>query len=125
LAIGSTYDELIDVDTDAVYASSSGLSVGPSSYRDYGMVSTFPAPGGTQYLLLAGMRDEGLVNLAEELMDPANLASLRGAELPETTAWEALFEVLGYDNTNFDAKLVYRKGLDTQVIWDSKLLGQP
>ncbi len=128
LAIGSTYDELIDVETDAVYASSSGLSVGPSSYRDYGMVSTFPAPGGTQYLLLAGMRDEGLVNLAEELMDPANLTSLRKAELPETTAataWEALFEVLGYDNTNFDAKLVYRKGLDTQVIWDSKLLGQP
>jgi len=102
--------------------------VGPSSYRDYGMVSTFPAPGGTQYLLLAGMRDEGLVNLAEELMDSANLASLRGAELPATTtasAWEALFEVLGYDNTNFDAKLVYRKTLDTQVIWDSKLLGQP
>jgi hypothetical protein len=129
LAIGLTYDELINLDTNLSYTSSSGLSVGENSYRDYGMLSTFPAPGGNQFVLLAGMRDEGLINLAEEVTDVAKLEAL-GQVLEESSAddkqpaFEALYEVRGFDNTNFDASLVYSEKLDTNVVWETRLMGQ-
>jgi hypothetical protein len=129
LAIGITYDELINLDTDTLYTSSSGLSVGEASYRDYGMLSSFPAPSGSRYLLLAGMRDEGLVNLAEEVTDTASLTELDNTvgegESRAVEAFEALYEVRGYDNTNFDANLVYSNILDTDVLWETRLIGEP
>ncbi|MES2625279.1 MAG: hypothetical protein V4628_08370 [Pseudomonadota bacterium] len=127
LAIGMTYDELQNLDTDESYMSSSGLSVGENSYRDYGMVSTFPAPGGNQFVLIAGMRDEGLINLAEEVTDVAKLDVLNqalqeNASDNKQAAFEALYEVLGFDNTNFDASLVYSQKLDTKVVWETRLM---
>lgn len=129
LAIGLTYDELINLDSDAVYTNSSGLSVGEASYRDYGMLSSFPAPGGNHYVLLAGMRDEGLINLAEEVTDLPSLKSLEDSIASEgpadADAFEALYEVLGFDNTNFDANLVYSHPLNTEVLWETRLIGEP
>jgi hypothetical protein len=128
LSVGLTYDELIDLDDGKQYNSSSGLSVGENSYRDYGMLSTFPAPGGNHYVLLAGMRDEGLINLAEEVTSVDELRDLEAAvgitsETLGDKAYEALYEVLGYDNTNFDASLVYSQRLDTKVVWETRLMG--
>lgn len=128
LSVGLTFDELIELDTDARFTSSSGLSIGEASYRDYGMISTFPAPGGgTQFVLLAGMRDEGLINLSEEVTEVAELQALEQALglSGEGESWEALYEVLGYDNTNFDARLVYSQQLDTNVVWETRLVGLP
>ncbi|HTR01179.1 MAG TPA: hypothetical protein VMH83_14360 [Candidatus Acidoferrum sp.] len=124
LAIGDTYDELINLDDDTSYNSSSGLSVG-SNYHDFGMVSTFPSPDGNQFVLLAGMRDEGLSNLAEEVTTPKKLAELEQTALgkDDKAAFEALYEVLGYDSTNFEARLVYHHKLDTKVLWEARLIG--
>lgn len=128
LSIGRTFDELVELDSNTAYRSSSGLSVGENAYRDYGMLSTFPAPGGNQFVLLAGMRDEGLINLSEEVADTESLESLEEAvaessEAPvDGSAFEALYEVLGYDNTNFDARLVYSRGLDTKIVWETRLV---
>ncbi|HEY0963757.1 MAG TPA: hypothetical protein VGE69_15515 [Pseudomonadales bacterium] len=131
LSIGRTYDELIELDTNTAFRSSSGLTVGENAYRDYGMLSTFPAPGGNQFVMLAGMRDEGLVNLSEEVADIESLQGLEaalaasGEEPADGAAFEALYEVLGYDNTNFDARLVYSRGLDTKVVWETRLVDAP
>jgi len=126
LTTGLSFDELIDIETNARYMSSSGLSTGDTSYRDYGLLSTFPAPGGTQYLFLAGLRDEGLVNLAEAISARTNLLELEGLfglAAGSEAAFEALYEVLGFNSTNFEAKLVYSKPLDTKVLWENRLLG--
>jgi hypothetical protein len=129
LAIGITYDELINLNNNLVYTNSSGLSVGENSFRDYGMLSTFPAPGGNQFVFLAGMRDEGLINLAEEVTDLTKLKVLNDSVTENGSAkpgqaFEALYEVLGFDNTNFDAKLVYSQALDTTVLWEARLIGE-
>lgn len=124
LALGTTYDELINLDDDTVYSSSSGLS-GKASYHDYGMLSTFPSPGGNQFILLAGMRDESLLNLADEVASPKKLAALEqnvGLDGSNKPAFEALFEALGYDNTNFETKLVYKHPLDTKVLWETRFI---
>ncbi len=129
LSIGMTYDELIDLDNNMSYTSSSGLSIGENAYRDYGMLSTFPGRSGNQFVLLAGMRDEGLINLSEEVtgLDSIHMLEealgMSGVDLQSgDLAYEALYEVLGYDNTNFDARLVYSQMLDTDVVWETRLV---
>ena len=124
LSIGNTYDELINLETNEYYIGSSGLS-GAESFQDYGMVSTFPAPNGNQFLLVAGMRDEGLVNVARQVTSPDSLAELAAELAPaEASSFEALYEVLGYDKTNFGGELVYTRPLDTKVIWETRLINQ-
>ena len=128
LSIGMTYDELVELDTNTRFTSSSGLSIGENAYRDYGMLSTFPAPDGNQFVLLAGMRDEGLINLSEEVTELESIRMLEEALAAEdaanatTRAYEALYEVLGYDNTNFDASLVYSRMLDMKIVWETRLV---
>ena len=124
LSIGNTYDELINLETNEYYIGSSGLS-GAESFQDYGMVSTFPAPNGNQFLLVAGMRDEGLVNIARQVTSPDSLAELAAELAPAgASSFEALYEVLGYDKTNFGGELVYTRPLDTKVIWETRLINQ-
>lgn len=134
LASGVTFDELISLDDGRRFTSSSGLSTGDAGYRDYGLLSSFPAPSGTQLLFIAGMRDEGLSSLAGAVTLLPTLAELQqavaakaaaaagAADLP---AFEALYEVRGFSKTNFDASLVYSAALDTQVLWENRLLDSP
>jgi hypothetical protein len=124
LSIGNTYDELINLETNEYFIGSSGLS-GADRFQDYGMVSTFPAPNGNQFLLVAGMRDEGLVNIARVITTPDALAELSDELAPDgANSFEALYEVLGYDKTNFGGELVYTRPLDTKVIWETRLINQ-
>jgi hypothetical protein len=130
LVTGLTYDELIRLDDNRSFTSSSGLSTGPSGYRDYGLLSSFPAPSGKRLLFLAGMRDEGLGNLAEAVTALSSLQELQDVLVREggadaLAAFEALYEVRGFSNTNFDASLVYSAGLDTRVLWENRLLDSP
>lgn len=125
LTPGLSYDEVVNLATDERYQSSSGLSTGGSGYRDYGLLTTFPSPGGAQYVFLAGMRDEGLVNLADIATDPGAMQELGGL-VPagsRDTALEALYEVRGFGRTNFEAGRVYGMALDTRVVWQNRLLG--
>ncbi|HHX83525.1 MAG TPA: hypothetical protein GX696_11170, partial [Pseudomonadaceae bacterium] len=107
------------------YQSSSGLSTGDSGYRDYGLLRTFPTANGAQYLFLAGMRDEGLVNLAEALTITPQLPALESLAVGADgeAAFEALYEVRGFNHTNFETTLVYASALDTRLVWQNRLLG--
>ena len=124
LSIGATFDQLINLETNEYYTGSSGLS-GDESFQDYGLVSTFPAPNGNHFLLVAGMRDEGLINVSEQVTDPRVLTSLaEGLQADAPLSIEALFEVFGFDNSNFGGELVYSQPLDTEVIWETRLINQ-
>lgn len=124
LAIGSTYDELINLETNEYYVGSSGLA-GDEGFQDYGMVSTFPAPNGNHFLLVAGMRDEGLINVSEQITSLGPLQALNDS-FSDTSpdSFEALYEVFGFDRTNFGGELVYSHALDTRVIWETRLISQ-
>ena len=124
LSIGATFDQLINLETNEYYIGSSGLS-GDESFQDYGLLSTFPAPNGNHFLLVAGMRDEGLINVSRQVTDPLVLTSLtEGLQADAPLSIEALFEVFGFDNTNFGGELVYSQPLDTEVIWETRLINQ-
>lgn len=121
LRIGRSFDELFNTKTAEYYTSDAGLPEEGDPFRDYGMFSTFPASMDTQVVLIAGMRDAGLMHTAQALSDPASLDDLLVSIESDTdeavAGFEALFEVYGVDRLNFDASLVYSNLLDTTQIW--------
>ncbi|MEX2367651.1 MAG: hypothetical protein WD601_13705 [Pseudohongiellaceae bacterium] len=117
LETGATFDELRNRQTNEVYFSDSGILNTASEYRDFGMISSFPSPRGNQFILIAGMRDAGLQNLAAEISEAESLANLNDDLEGQPPAWEALYEVYGFDHTNIDARLVYAGALEPRRIW--------
>jgi hypothetical protein len=126
LAVGETFDELLVRDGKATYTSEAGIPTEHGNYRDYGLFSTFPGPGGNQLFIVAGMRDPGLMQTAEELSEPMRLSvaeQVAAARSPDDPpAVELLFEVTGNSRTNLDAMIVHSAALDYGKIWGGELL---
>jgi len=117
LAVGATYDELRNQATGEVFTSGAGmLRYDQRNYRDYGLVSTFPGPSGNQFLIVAGTRDEGVMQAAQVLTNPTDVAELVD-RVGESTAFEVLYEVTGFDRMNLHAMPVYSANLDPELIW--------
>ena len=121
LQVGRSYDELRERESGSRYISDSGIRNTGGEFQDYGLVSTFPSPRGHQFILLAGLRDAGLIYIAQEVSRAGALQDLNEtlgvAEEGEGVAWEALYEVYGLDRTNFDGQRVYAGSLDSERIW--------
>lgn len=113
LAVGETYDELIERESGKMYVSGGGMPSGSRNYRDYGLFATFPGPGGNQLMIVAGTRDAGLMQTAFAVADQRHVEALE--EIAATTengvpSFEVLYEVSGLDRTNLDAIVVYSSG---------------
>lgn len=121
LQIGRSYDELIDKESLSFFTSDAGLPEDGEQFRDYGMFSTYPASSETQVVMIAGMRDAGLMHTAKALSETQMLDDLVVAIDDDTdeavASFEALFEVYGVDRLNFEANLVYVNSLDASAIW--------
>lgn len=126
LAVGDTFDELLDRDTGKLYTSGAGFPSDRRNYRDYGLFSTFPGPSGNQFIVAAGTRDAGLMHTAQAISDPIYLRAVEQEALAqgfgEGRAVELLFEVTGFDRTNLDAMIVHAAPLDYHAIWGGELL---
>jgi hypothetical protein len=126
LTIGSTYDELRNIETGETYTSEAGMPETHRSYRDYGFISTFPGPNGNQFVIIAGTRDPGMVEAAHVLSDPSLIKSLESARPDKSgaarPAFEMLYEVAGTARTNLDAMLVHSAKLDYGQIWGGNFL---
>lgn len=121
LRVGASFDELENTRTGESYTSGAGIP-GESDYEDYGLVSTFPGPDGNQFLIVAGTRDSGLMHAAQAITSLEDIGELEdvlntGQDAAAAPAFEALYEVTGYDRINLDATLVYKAPLDYRPIW--------
>ena len=125
LQLGRSYDELINRDSLQYFTSDAGLPGEGEAFRDYGMFSLFPASSETQIVVIAGMRDAGLMHTAKALTDYRSLNELSAAvgsgHTQSLASFEALYEVFGVDRLNFDANLVYTNSLDPKQIWTKSL----
>jgi hypothetical protein len=126
LAIGPSFDELTNLETGQLYTSGAGLlRSDQGQYRDYALFSTFPGPGGNQFMVVAGMRDMGLMHSAFAAADEMEMAAMQAAVDATPGAapsFEVLYEVTGIDDTNLDGMLVYSAPLNYRTIWGGELI---
>ncbi len=119
LQVGATFDELNNLQNGDYYISNSGLS-GADAYKDYSLLASLPSPNGHQISMIAGMRDESLINIAQQVSESTNSQrfsqSLAQVTDDESVHFEALFEVFGFDNTNFNSRLIYIHKRDPQAV---------
>lgn len=125
LRIGENYDQLINNERREVYTSDAGLPSFDEPFLDYGWFATFPSTQKTQMIIIAGMRDGGLVQTAQALSELASLRDidkrLAESEQESSSAYEAIYQVRGLDRMNFDAQLEYAGFLNAQGIWRKEM----
>lgn len=123
--LGSSYDELVDRRTGKAYLSEAGFLDGPATdYLDYGLLSTFAGPAGNRLLVIAGMRDEALMQMASILSSAGSIEDLMG-QLPENEgglSFEALYRVRGMHRMNIASTLLLASTLDAESIWTGTLV---
>lgn len=69
---------------------------------------------------MAGLRDPGLMQLAQSITDPARLRAVewdRPDEAGAAPAFEMLYQVTASGRAGLDAMLVHRAPLDYELIW--------
>ncbi|MDY6949681.1 MAG: hypothetical protein SXG53_28725 [Pseudomonadota bacterium] len=115
VTVGNTYDEIIDLETNAAYLSTA-VDTGDSPYMDYGFLSAFPGPGSNRIVVIAGTRDTGLMRAAEvatSRTDIADITKRAGA----TDSFESLFEVYGVARASMKSRFLFVSPLNTTRIW--------
>ncbi|HEY6644863.1 hypothetical protein [Povalibacter sp.] len=116
IALGGTYDELIDLQTDARYRSTGGDTT-ESRYVDYGFVSAFPGPGTNRVVIIAGARDTGVMQAAAAISSASGLAQVQtGAS--SAAAFEMLYEVQGVARAGMSSKLLFVSPMEPKRIWE-------
>jgi hypothetical protein len=118
--IGDTYDELYDGRTKTTYVSQEGgPSRGEASHRDYGYVTAFKGPQGNRILIVAGVRDTGLMQTAEALASPQALKALVKAA-GKGDSFEALYEAQGIQRSSLSGRLVVAAPRSATNPWSSE-----
>lgn len=94
---------------------------------DYGYIASLPGPADNRIMVIAGIRDPGLLEMAELASDPARMAAAAGLDADQPShGFEALYKVRTMGTANLGATLVLRRDLLIQGIWDrSKALTGP
>jgi hypothetical protein len=118
LAVGDSFDEIVDRTTKQRYISqATGASIrGERKFHDYGYFATFAGPSGNHIVVIAGTRDVAAMHMAETLTTPHGLQAL-SASATKMPGFEALYEVYGMDKLNLDGKLLLTSPLDSTTIW--------
>ncbi|MCW8195901.1 hypothetical protein F6455_13990 [Proteobacteria bacterium 005FR1] len=121
LRVGDNYDQLINKDSGQVYTSTAGLPSFDEPFVDYGWFATFPSTQNTQVVVIAGMRDAGLIHTAQALTENRSLQAiekqLKTSKKPASAGFEAVYQVRGLDRMSFDARLEYAGYVDARQIW--------
>ena len=124
ISIGNSYDELVVIDSGESYVSEAGMAAdGETNYVDYGYVSIFPGPGQGSVLVVAGTRDEGLMQSARYLTSESGISDMMEAlsgQSDDAPWFEVLLEVSGFDRSSLDSKRVYSGTVRADDIWTAR-----
>lgn len=120
LEIGANYDELIDKQTGKRFVSDAGLPSENRPFVGYGFVSSVPITQDNRLIVIAGMRDAGLSEMAKLLSDQQSLEKMNQTLFDvndSQNGFESLYEVRGMDRMNFSTRAVYENTLNSRAIW--------
>lgn len=117
LALGGSFDELHDTQTDTTYISTAmPMSTEGGVFRDFGYFSTFAGPNGNRVVVISGTRDNGVMHVAEALSRHAGVEEVdtkaQGAE-----SFESLYEIDGMARAGLNARLLFVSAMKNDAIW--------
>ncbi|WP_049629501.1 hypothetical protein [Cellvibrio sp. pealriver] len=112
-AIGQNgFDELVDTKTGETFANSNGIPGEFNSKKNHlAYLAAFNGPTNNRIVVVAGLRDAGLVELTDSITSEAALAELHShlSELnshPESSAFEAIYQTSSFGQTTSPATIV-------------------
>lgn len=103
--IGDSYDVLIDTETLTHYRSDFIEAQEDLSFTDFGTISSFSLAANNQIIALTGTRDAGLMEMSD-IAITSNLLERMQLAGGNKRAYEALFEVDGFNLTNISSQLI-------------------
>ena len=110
LRLQGTYDQLVDSTTERSYVARMPQTP-ERSFVDYGYFATMQGPAGNRIIVVAGTRDNGVMQSAAAATDPKSLAAWV-AESGHSQGFESLTEVQGVDRTNLSTNRIFVAPLD-------------
>ena len=105
LRLQGTYDQLVDSTNERSYVARMPQTA-ERSFVDYGYFATMQGPAGNRIIVVAGTRDNGVMQSATAATDPKTLAAWV-AESGHSQAFESLTEVQGVDRTNLSTNRIF------------------
>lgn len=87
--------------------------------RDYGYIASFPGPNDNQIVIIAGLRDPGVREMAEMVTKPEKLKKLPVVERSPHESFELLYRVRTMEEVNLGANMLISRPLRVDGIWDS------
>lgn len=122
--VGHSFDELVDKKTGQRFISSSGIPADASGgYSHLGYFASFAGPTGNRIVIVAGLRDAGLKELANLLASEQKNLDLpsKGADL----SFEAVYQSSGFGPTTSPARLLLSRPLPDNRARHSDLAKPP
>ena len=119
-AIGSSYDQIVDRRTGRTYAATTPLDrEADSPGQDYAIVSSFKGVTGNTIIVIAGTRDAGLMQAAEFVTRPEELARLDKLQ-SGGHGFEALLAIESLENVGLRARLVAAAPRRGEADWSGR-----
>jgi hypothetical protein len=118
LALGGSFDELLDQQTGERYVSTAlPMSGGEGgAFRDFGYFSTFAGPNENRVVIISGTRDNGVMHVAEAISRRASVDEI-DSKAGEAESFESLYEVDGMARAGLNARLLFVSSRKDDAIW--------
>ena len=118
--IGASYDQIVDRGTGRTYAATTPLdSDADGSGQDYALVAGFKGVTGNTIIVIAGTRDAGLMQAAEFLVRPEELARLDRLQAGGH-GFEALLAIESLENVGLRARVIAAAPRPREADWSGR-----
>lgn len=119
-AIGDSYDQIVDRRTGRTYSATTPLDrEADSPGQDYAIVSSFRGVTGNAIVVIAGTRDAGLMQAAEFVARPEELARLDKLQTG-SHGFDALLAIESLENVGLRARLVTASPRESEADWSGR-----
>lgn len=111
--------QLIDTKSHRIYRSDLAMDADTDiPLRDYGYIVSLPGPSGNRILILSGLGDAGIAQMADLATSKAGLAELASQIGGQGDSFEALYQVRAMYSQSYGRKLITARAISDQGIWD-------
>lgn len=116
--------QLTDRTSGRTYRSSVSTDAGKDiPLGDYGYIASLPGPSGNHILIVSGLGDAGVAQMADLVASKTGLAELAKRIGSRSGSFEALYQVRAMYSQSYGRRLIAARAINDQDIWDIPIQG--